>query len=186
MSVHNTIITAASNNDFPSHRVRKTMGYKSNIKELEALKRAAPKENKEMIQTLVELYRDRKIPNYRTVENAVNRLSLKVKNKAIQAKALKDFEAIANKYAEALPTTGRIERSIAEKRLRTGGKLASITFILFRRAAAGDAEATVNVPYFKEAIKKQGKRILQKVKDKSAKHARKYGDLEQFYIGRSA
>ena len=40
------------------------MGYKSNIKELEALKRAAPKENKGMIQTLLELYRDRKIPQF--------------------------------------------------------------------------------------------------------------------------
>ena len=67
------------------------MGYKTNIKDLEALKRSAPRENKGMIQTLIELYRDSKIPNYRTVENAVNRLSLKVKNKAIQAKALKDL-----------------------------------------------------------------------------------------------
>ena len=54
------------------------MGYKSNVKELEALKKAAPKENREMIQTLIELYRDRKIPNFRTVENAVNQLSLRV------------------------------------------------------------------------------------------------------------
>ena len=163
------------------------MGYKSNVKELEALKKAAPKENREMIQTLIELYRDRKIPNFRTVENAVNRLSLKVKNKSIQAKALKDYEALTKKYKEALPATGRIERSIAEKRLRTGGKLTSITLILFRRAAAGDAEATVNVLGDGKALKNktraQGKRILERVKDKSARHARKYGDLEQFYIG---
>jgi hypothetical protein len=82
-----------------------------------------------------------------------------------------------------LPITGRIDRSIAEKRLRTGGPLSSITLILLRRANAGDAEATVNVPYLKESVKKQGRRILQKVKDKSAKHARKYGDMEHFYIG---
>ena len=86
-----------------------------------------------------------------------------------------------------MPTTGRIERSIAEKRLRTGGKLASITLILFRRANAGDAPATVSVAGDGKALKNktraQGKRILETVKDKSAKHARKYGDLEQFYIG---
>ncbi len=59
MLVHNTIITADSKHDFPSHRVRKTMGYKLNIKELEASKKAALKEHKGMIQTLIELYRDR-------------------------------------------------------------------------------------------------------------------------------
>ena len=144
MCVHNTIITADLMRDFPIHRVRNTIGYKSNIKELEDLKKAAPKDNKGMIQTLIELYRDRKIPNFKTVENAVNRLSLRVKSKAIQAKALKEFEAITKKYTDALPTTGRIERSIAEKRLRTGGHLASITLILFRRADAGDAPATVS------------------------------------------
>ena len=56
MCVHNTIYTTASNNDFPSHKVRKTMGYKSNIKELEDLKKSAPKDNKGMIQTLIELH----------------------------------------------------------------------------------------------------------------------------------
>ena len=188
MSVHNTIYAPASNNYFPGRMVRKTMGYKSNIKELEDLKKSAPKDNKGMIQTLIELYRDRKIPQFRTVELAVNRLSLRTKSKAIQAKALNDFQALTKKYMDALPATGRIERSIAEKRLRTGGKLSSITLILFRRAAAGDAEATVNVANgdgkaLKRKFRAEGTRVLQKVKDKSAKHARKYGDLEQFYIG---
>ena len=86
-----------------------------------------------------------------------------------------------------MPAAGRIERSIAEKRLRTGGKLASITIILLRRANAGDAETTVNVAGDSKATKNktraQGKRILETVKDTSAKHARKYGDLKQFYIG---
>ena len=157
------------------------MGFKTNVKELQALKKAAPKENREMIQTLVDLYVSKKIPNYRTVENAVNRLALKIKSKAIQAKALKEFESITNKYKDALPTTGRIERSIAEKRLRTGGKVLSITLILFRRASAGDAEATVNVQgdgkNVKNKTRAQGKRILESVKDKSGKHARKHGDL---------
>ena len=121
------------------------MGFKSNVKELRALKKAAPKKNRGTIQSLIELYSSRKIPNYRSVENAVNRLAAKTKSKAVQAKALKDYEALTKKYEDALPTTGRIERSIAEKRLRTGGKVLSITLILVRLASAGDAEATVNV-----------------------------------------
>ena len=129
------------------------MGFKSNAKELQALKKAAPKENRDMIQSLIELCSLRKIPNYRSVENAVNRLALKTKSKAIQAKALKDYEALTNKYKDAPPTTGRIERSIAEKRLRTGGKVLSITLILFRRASAGDAEATVNAQGDGKAMK---------------------------------
>ena len=44
------------------------MGYKSKIKELEDSIKSAPKDNKGMIQTLTELYRDRKIPQFRTVE----------------------------------------------------------------------------------------------------------------------
>ncbi len=51
------------------------MGYKSKIKGLGDLKKSAPKDNKGMIQTLIELYRDTKIPKFRTVELAVNRLS---------------------------------------------------------------------------------------------------------------
>ncbi len=58
------------------------MGYKSNIKEFEDLKKSAPKGNTDMIQTLIELHRDRKIPKFRTVEIAVNRLSLRVKSRA--------------------------------------------------------------------------------------------------------
>ena len=145
MSVHNTIITSDPARDFSSHRVRRSMGFKTNVKELQALKKAAPKENREMIQTLIDLYTAKKIPNYRTAENAVTRLALKTKSKAIQAKALKDFEGIVKKYKDALPTTGRLSRELAEKRLRTGGKVLSITLILLRRASAGDAEATVNV-----------------------------------------
>ena len=130
-----------------------------------------------MIQSLIELYSSRKIPNYISVENAVNRLAVKSKSKAVQAKALKVHEALTEKYKDALPTTGRIERSIAEKRLRTGGKVMSITLILFRRASAGDAEATVNVQGGGKAKKNEaraeGEKMLETVKDKSGKRARK-------------
>jgi hypothetical protein len=65
--------------------------------------------------------------------------------KSIQAKALKEFEGIANKCKDALPTTGRIERQIAEKRKKVQTRVTSIT-LFFRRANAGDAGDCLNVP----------------------------------------
>ena len=67
MSVHNTIISAVAQSVFPSPKVR-TMPYKSNLKELASYKAAAPKENRAMIEHLTELYYNKKIPNYKTVE----------------------------------------------------------------------------------------------------------------------
>ena len=88
MSVHNTIISAVAKSVFPSPKVR-TMLYKSNLKELASYKAAAPKENRAMIEHLTELYYNKKIPNYKTVENAVTRLVMKTKNPAIKAKAVR-------------------------------------------------------------------------------------------------
>ena len=86
MSVHNTIISPVAKGDFPSPRVRR-MPYKTNLKELGEYLKVAPSGNKGMIKHLTELYSDKKIPNYKTVENAVNRLALKTKNVAIQKKS---------------------------------------------------------------------------------------------------
>ena len=86
------------------------------------MKKAAPKENRDMIQSLIELYSSRKTPNYRSVENAVNRLAVKSKSKAVQAKALKVYEALTEKYKDALPTTGLwiLEIQIAHPQLPYG------------------------------------------------------------------
>ena len=73
MSVHNTIITTAPKGDFPSPIIRR-MPYKSNLRELAEYRKSAPKGNREMIDKLTELYYNKKIPNYRTVENVVIRL----------------------------------------------------------------------------------------------------------------
>jgi len=53
-SVPNTI----SANYFPEPLVRRTV-LKGKIKELEALKRSAPNENKEMINNIINLYQNR-------------------------------------------------------------------------------------------------------------------------------
>ena len=115
MSVHNTIISAGAKGVFPSPKVR-TMPLKSNLKELASYKASAPKENRGMIEHLIELYSNKKIPNFRTVENAVTRLASHTKSKPTQAKAVKEYDKITGKYKDALPCTGRIERQIAEKR----------------------------------------------------------------------
>jgi hypothetical protein len=73
------------------------------------------------------------------------RLSNKTKHKGIQERALKDYKATVAKYGDALPTTGKLARSIAEEQNKVGTRIGSITLILFRRANEGDAEATVNV-----------------------------------------
>ena len=96
MSVHNTIISSAAKCDFPSHIIR-TMPIKSKLKELASYKASAPKENRAMIEHLIELYSNKKIPNFRTVENAVTRLASHRKSKPTQAKALKEYDKIAGK-----------------------------------------------------------------------------------------
>ena len=50
-----------------------------------------------MIERLIELYSNKKIPNFRTVENAVTRLASHRKSKPTQAKALKEYDKIAGK-----------------------------------------------------------------------------------------
>ena len=93
MSVHNTIIPSVAKSVFPSPIIRR-MPYKSNLKELASYKAAAPKENRNMIEQLIELYYNKKIHNSKTVENVVTRLMLKTKNLAIQAKTVREFDKI--------------------------------------------------------------------------------------------
>ncbi len=103
------------------------MPLKSNLKELASYKASAPKENRGMIDHLIELYSNKKIPNFKTVENAVTRLASHTKSKPTQTKAVREYDKIANKYKDALPTTGRIQRQILEKRKKVLSKVLSIT-----------------------------------------------------------
>ncbi len=101
---------------------------------------------------------------------------------------MRAYGKIANKYKDALPTTGRIERQIAEKRKKVQSNVLSFTLVLFRLAHAGDAKATVNVPGIgggeaKNKIRKDAKRHQELVAKDSAKTRRRYGNPEQFYIG---
>ena len=85
------------------------MTVKSNIKVLQALvnKRSPTRTQQEKV---AQKYKERKIANYLTAEN----LMLKVQNSraSVVDKALKELE----KYEDAQPVTGRINRQIEEKK----------------------------------------------------------------------
>ena len=98
---------------FPHPRVMKMLS-KSNLNELANYKASAPKERRAMIDRLIELYTLRKIPNFKTVENAVTRLASHTKSKPTQAKAVRKYDKIVSKHKDALPATGRIARQILE------------------------------------------------------------------------
>jgi hypothetical protein len=187
MKTLKSVSNTTSEHHFPVPRV-KAMVLKGKVKILQALKGSAPRGNREMIQHIINLYEGKKIPNFKTAENVVLRLSNTAKYRGIQEKTLKDCKAIAGKYADALPTTGRLARQIAEKQRKVGTRIASIALILFRRANTGDAEATVNAqgiggPSAKQNVRDMGKKIQKEIANQSAKRRRTYGDLEHLYTG---
>ena len=101
---------------------------------------------------------------------------------------MREYDKIVSKHKDALPATGRIARQILEKRKKVLSKVLSITLILFRLADAGDAKATVSVSGVsgdkaKDVVRNDAKKRQESVAKDSAKSRRKYGKLEQFYIG---
>ena len=103
-------------------------------------------------------------------------LPWKPKTKQYKKKAVKEYDKIANKYSDSLPSTGRIQRQIAEKRKRTLSTVVSITLILFRLADAGDAKATVSVPGVigdkaKEVVRKQAEQKQETVAKQTDKQS---------------
>ena len=105
MFVHNTIISSFAKSVFPSPIIR-TMPLKSNLKELASYKASAPKENRAMIEHLIELYSNKKILNFKTVENAVARLASHTKSKPTQTKAVREYDKIA-KHVQGRSTDHR-------------------------------------------------------------------------------
>ena len=154
-------------------------GIKRKLAELRDTALRAPKENKPKIREIIELYAQKKIRNFRTAENAINRLAFATKNKDRVQRAEADYKAIIAKYKDAEPMTGRLDREIELKRLKKRYNI-SITMILYRKAEKGEEakevaeEATVSVDVpnqeAKEAITKQVRKRTHK-------------DLVQFYIG---
>jgi hypothetical protein len=91
------------------------MTIKSNIRYLKALvnNRSPTRSQQEKI---VKKYEERKIANKLSAENLI--LKLQNSRRSVVDKALKELE----KYEEAKPVTGRINRQIEEKRIRLNKK----------------------------------------------------------------
>ncbi len=87
--------------------------FKSNVGISNSVLHNAPKENKDMIRDLINLYESNKITQFRTAENAINRLGTKTTNKERVDRAKKDYIDIMKKYATAEPMTGRRTRERA-------------------------------------------------------------------------
>ena len=83
------------------------MTFKNNIKLLNSYKTRSNKNN-DMIDSIITLYEEKKIPNMKTAENAVVMLSSK--HKATIPKALENYKKIVAKYTHAEPMTGRLSR----------------------------------------------------------------------------
>ena len=83
------------------------MTFKNNIKLLNSYKTRSNKNN-DMIDSIISLYEEKKIPNMKTAENAVVMLSSK--HKATIPKALENYKKIVAKYTDAEPMTGRLSR----------------------------------------------------------------------------
>ena len=83
------------------------MSFKNNLKLLNSYKTRANKNN-DMIDSIIDLYQEKKIPNMKTAENAVVMLSSK--HKATIPKAIQNYKNIIAKYTDAEPMTGRLSR----------------------------------------------------------------------------
>ena len=83
------------------------MTFKNNIKLLNSYKTRSNKNN-DMIDSIISLYEEKKIPNMKTADNAVVMLSSK--HKATIPKALENYKNIVAKYTDAEPMTGRLSR----------------------------------------------------------------------------
>ena len=73
----------------------------NNVKYLQGLARNSKERVTDKISHIIELYKERKIPNITTVQNLI--LSLRSPNQGMVNKALKQYNILAEKYQDAEP-----------------------------------------------------------------------------------
>jgi len=149
------------------------MTFKSNLNELRAYKGSAPKENKDKIQKVIDLYSQKKIVNYKTAFNAVMRLASKSKHTIKSGRPDKAYDNIVAKYSEAEPMIGRLERERSRKSEEYHPY--SATLLLFRQEADDehDSKLTVDVPTSSKEDKEKVRR--------SSQRKNMFRGLRQFY-----
>jgi len=157
------------------------MGVVTNIRELKDLRRRAPLQNRAQIDKIIDLYSERKIGNFKTAENIVNRLSVKTNNPASKDKTKKIYDDIISKYGEAQSVTGRLDRETNSKAKKTY----SVTMILFREPDEGDSKAKTVSINVDAGSKAQKRKIVEQAEDdiKQLRKQKSYSKLKQFYIG---
>ena len=92
--------------------------FTSNVKFLNSFIVRAPEANKNKIQTIADLYEQKKIVNFKTALNTTMFLASTHKSVIKSGKADKEFQKVFDKYDIAVPMTGRIQRQIKAKRPR--------------------------------------------------------------------
>ena len=140
------------------------MTVKSNIKVLQALvnKRSPTRTQQEKV---VQKYKERKIANYLTAENLI--LKLQNSRASVVEKALKELQ----KYEDAQPVTGRINRQIEEKKQKRVRLIGKTTMVdkLNKEQELEDEENQPNV----RAMRKRSN-VEQEAARKIANNLRKF------------
>ena len=80
----------------------------SNINKLKGFVKRGPANNKSRIETVIQLYEGKKIPNFKTALNMV--LSLAFPSMYNPAKTDVQHQKLISKYSNAVPITSRLER----------------------------------------------------------------------------
>ena len=86
------------------------MTFIGNIKELKGFLKKGAANNKSRIETVIQLYEGKKIPNFKTALNMV--LSFDFPSMYIPAKTDFQYQKLTSKYSNAVPITGRLERKM--------------------------------------------------------------------------
>ena len=85
------------------------MTYKSNLKHLKKLLEATPAtKNKKKVEKVIQLFEERKIPNYRTALATVAKLTIPSLYKKGEADI--SYDELLSKYEHAEPVTGILSR----------------------------------------------------------------------------
>ena len=104
----------------PFSHLMLTMGKReANVKKLREWGKGALAENKGRVNTVIRLYQEGKIGNYKTAENLVERLASKAKDKRITEKTDREYNRIIGKYKDAESVTGNLTRERRHAGVRT-------------------------------------------------------------------
>ncbi len=92
------------------------MAFKRYVRELYSYSRSGPAPNKSKIQKIIEMYRSKKIPNFKTALNAVLLVASNHKLTISSNQAIKKHDQMMAKYSEAIRIPGIPSRRTAKRK----------------------------------------------------------------------